>query len=683
MLKSLKNRIFISMLCVFSLTTIFVVMVSRFHYKRMETIETFSNKIQDFQYHTLLLSNNSELKTIATHNLTRINEYLVMLRDYTRFSLNKSYIISGIILLLFTLIIGWFLSQHITRPLEQLSKKISRFLANKSKWEINVDFNETSEEIHHFLMQFEKLGFYLREIIRSKDEIIEILNFERLHYMQLMESLPVGIFETDVNGKIVYVNEYFQDKFNCEAKTDDYYISNLFNLLSEKALVTCSERLELFEFEARNKTGQTFPALMTLNRVSYEPCRNGFLGIVMDITDHKENIISLKKEKLKAQELDKQKSVFLANVSHEIRTPLNGILGFSELLTDPRYKNEKEKRQFINQIRQNSELLLKIINDIIDFTKIEAGKIEIHNNAVDIHSLLADIYEHFRHIIDKSKPDLKFYLQSEYMKRIVINTDKQRLSQVLINLIGNAVKFTSHGSISIIYGIENDQLVIKIKDTGIGIPYDKQNKIFERFVQADNTINNHYGGTGLGLAISKQLTEMMDGNISLVSEPGNGSTFKILLPVQILEKELPLDIDTGQTKFEFDNRTILIVEDNDDSFELLQAILKPTDALIIRACNGDEALRIFSDFPNISLILMNIGMPKLNGIETIKKIRKRNINVPIIVQSAFAIRKFIDDAMLAGSNDYIVKPIKRTLLLEKINYFLETLVDQEKEKNCN
>ncbi|MBN1184357.1 MAG: response regulator [Bacteroidales bacterium] len=678
MLRPLRNRILLSLFFELLVAASILIFGSRFYIQDITRIDELSNTIQKYQVQVSQPKPFDGLKNTTGENLLAIQENLGNLRMLVMASLNRFYIYSGISLFLFTLLIGVLLSQHITRPLKKLSDKISRFLENKSKWQINIDFKGESSEIQHFLMQFEKLGFYIRQIIRNKDEVIELLNFERIHYHCLLECLPIGVFEADVDGKIVYANPYFLDKFQYDIGDgeDDFSILNLFNLLTEKASITGDTKSGFIEFEAKRKDGNTFPAFMSINRINHEPSKNGYLGIIIDITHRKDYIRNLKKEKEKAEKQDKEKSAFLANVSHEIRTPLNGILGFSELLADPRYQNEEEKKQFINQIRQSSEILIKIINDLIDFTKIEAGKIEIHNNDVDIHKLLEDIYEQFKHIIEKVKPGLKIFLQSEYMQNLVTLTDKQRLSQIINNLIGNAIKFTSHGSVGIIYGFENNNLIIKIRDTGIGIPSDKQEKIFERFAQADNSIHSHYGGAGLGLAISKQLIELMGGKISLVSEPGTGSTFKVTLPVTLVEEGHQTDETPIQKKFEFDDRTILLVENNDASFELLQAILKPTGALVIRACDGNEALKIFTDYPNINLILINIGMPGLNGIETIRKIRKLDTEVPIIVEPAYALKSFIDEAMQAGGNDFIIKPILKEVILEKINYFLEMPVKQ-------
>ncbi len=375
----------------------------------------------------------------------------------------------------------------------------------------------------------------------------------------------------------------------------------------------------------------------------------------------------LEEAKELAIKADKLKSEFLANMSHEIRTPMNGILGFAQLLSKKEYDDDYTKK-YLNIIHNNSKLLLNLINDIIDISKIEAEQLIIKNTEVCIHDICNDIYTTFSSQLNNNtnkEVQLRFAENKECKKTVL--TDKNRLHQILVNLIGNAVKFTHHGFIEFGYHIQKNKEFIEfyVKDTGIGISEEHQKIIFDRFKQADSTSTRKYGGTGLGLAISKQLTELMGGKIWLESEINKGSEFKFIIPYQPVKSKPIIEEAVLSTK-ELNTKTILIVEDDYTSFLFLETILNLQGAKVLHAHSASACFEILHLHPKIDLILMDIQLPKMNGYEATKLIRKEYKEIPIIAQTANAMEGDREKALEAGCNDYITKPINQMELIDKI-----------------
>ncbi len=398
------------------------------------------------------------------------------------------------------------------------------------------------------------------------------------------------------------------------------------------------------------------------------------LWIARDITERKEVIKHLKIAKQKAEESDKLKTAFLANMSHEIRTPLNGILGLAELLKDDEI-DQNEKKDYIDIINTRSGDLLKIINDIIDISKIEANQINIEPSALNINTLLHYLENSF---ISKLKQNQKSNIQ------IILNyglnddkafilADELRLQQILNNLMENAMKYTHEGHIEIGYNIiDAKEIHFFIKDTGIGIPKDKQDLVFDSFRKADESYARLFGGTGLGLSISKKLVELMSGKIWVESEKNIGSSFHFFIPYYPTEITKTTDnrSNNKQFKYNWNNKTILIVEDDITSYLLFETILEKSNITIIHASNGLDAIETCKSNPKIDLILMDIQLPELDGYQTTMEIRKFLIDIPIIAQTAHALKEDKIKSMDAGCNDYITKPIDFKLLLPIIDEYL-------------
>jgi PAS domain S-box-containing protein len=470
---------------------------------------------------------------------------------------------------------------------------------------------------------------------------------------------------------------------------------------------------QLFEWKHKKYNGQVFDAEVSLNLLHISN-KDYILAIVRDISERKEinnqisklNIELEKradeleieiKEKTKheselkiqnehiaklnqdlifalerSEQSDKLKTAFLANMSHEVRTPLNAVLGFSELLDDDTLESDK-REYYLGIIKSSGNQLLILINDIIDISKIEAGIIELAKSKININNLFDEIAlqlegmkerhqkEQLEIIVDKGLSD----------EKAVINLDEVRFRQILLNLLENAIKFTFDGSITYGYKLIDGKLEFYVKDTGIGISKNKQSYIFERFRQLELSATRRFGGTGLGLSIAKALVEMFHGDIWLESTEGKGTTFFFTIPYKsenqkiekpVKEIELPI--------YDWNRKTILVVEDEQVNYLYINELLFRTQVNILHAKDGLEALEFVKNNPNISLILMDIRLPNMDGFMAIERILKMNKRVPIIAQTAFASDEDRAKCLEAGCVDYLSKPIKTNTLLLTISKYI-------------
>lgn len=397
--------------------------------------------------------------------------------------------------------------------------------------------------------------------------------------------------------------------------------------------------------------------------------------ICHDITNRKEYEDQLKQAKYKAEESDRLKSAFLANMSHEIRTPMNAILGFAGLLDDDSLSGE-QKLEFVRIIQNSGQQLLALINDIIDISKIEAGQMHISKTLCRLNQIIDDLYVSFNSDSNlKNKPNVELIVTiDKYCDGLNFITDEVRLKQVLANLLSNAVKFTHSGKIEMGCSQENGNfLLFYVADTGIGVPEDMHKIIFEPFRQAENSQANLYGGTGLGLSISKNLVELMGGKMWIESGEKNGSTFYFTIPlIRDAEKSSTDHVSSAnQNNYNWRNKTILITEDEISNFKYLQEVLRKTGVEIIWAESGEQAIEICKKNPSINLVLIDIRMPGMSGIDATRIIRKIRPDLPLVAQTAYAYTEDKEKCFNAGCVDYLTKPITSKKLFEVISNIFE------------
>lgn len=364
----------------------------------------------------------------------------------------------------------------------------------------------------------------------------------------------------------------------------------------------------------------------------------------------------LKEAKEKAEESEQLKSAFLANMSHEIRTPLNSILGFSEFLKKDKLSKEK-KELYLNMIDNGGQRLLTIISDIVDISKIESKQFSLSYEITMLNEIIDNLERQFAIITNKKNIKLKT-LKSLDDYSSFISTDITRLSQVISNLLENSIKFTDNGTIEFGYKVNNNKLLFHVRDTGIGIPKEFHHLIFERFRQTDTQESKLHTGTGLGLSIARGIVELFGGDIWVESEEGTGACFYFEVPyLPTASLQVDKKIKTDEFFLHTKGKTILVVEDEPSNFIYLRDLLSEFNYNVIHAKNGQDAVDIINNKIEIDLILMDIKMPVMNGLQATREIRKTNKKVPVIAQTAYAMLEDKRKALNAGCNDYLAKPI--------------------------
>lgn len=522
--------------------------------------------------------------------------------------------------------------------------------------------------------------------ISNHKETINILNKERDFLQVLMDYIPFTIYFKDLDGKFTKINKA-QTKFLGLDKPEDAIGKTDFDFFSyQTALSTFEDEKQILSTgipmiekveELKDAEGNISWASATKIPVKDNFGNiTGLVGISIDITEKKRAEEKLREAKEKAEESDRLKTAFLANMSHEIRTPMNGIIGFSNLLRNPGLSDE-ERNEFLNHITSCGNSLLNLIDDIIDISKIEAGQIKIRISESNINDIIDELKNSFE--ASKSK-DNKENIQLITKKGLdykasTVQTDPFRLKQIISNLIGNALKFTLQGSIEFGYEIrQKNTLQFYVRDTGIGIPKDKQAIIFERFGQVlDSHFFINQKGTGLGLAISSNLAKLLGGSMWVESELGHGSTFYFTIPYSHCDHEN----ETVSDKLESDEnlilngKVILIAEDEDVNYMYFKQLLQPTKATLIWAKNGIEAIDAVRNNKNISLVLMDCKMPQMDGYTATSEIKQISPQLPVVAQTAFAMAEEQERSIQAGCDGYLSKPIRTNELFEVLSKYLK------------
>ncbi|NQV01405.1 MAG: response regulator [Bacteroidia bacterium] len=522
-------------------------------------------------------------------------------------------------------------------------------------------------------------GLIMRKNIEDK------LRKEQEYLDQLYQSSSEAILMIDNKGIVKSINNEFTKLFGYDPKEivgkniDEMivprYLSDEGARNTNRALT--NERVEM-ESVRQHKSGMLIDVSILVTPTFIDGAIVGAYGIYRDITERKRIEKSLIIAKEKAEESDRLKSAFLSNMSHEIRTPMNAILGFSGLLSDPG-STEDEKIEYIDIIRERGNDLMRIISDIIDVAKIESGQLKINIKDCKVNQLLEDIHVVFSRIIQKQGKtlvELKTSLQVADPEFTIL-TDPQRIRQIITNLVENALKFTETGEIEFGYIIKEDFGIGKsieffIQDTGIGIPEEMHKAIFERFRQVDDSHTRKYGGAGLGLTICKNLAHLMGGELNLTSEIGKGTRFTITLPMWTISplKEEPVKEKSTTREQDWKDKVILVAEDEESNYTFIEHVLKRTGVKLLWAKNGKEAVNM-AHTERVDLILMDIRMPGMDGYEATEIIKKENKSIPVIAQTAYALKGEKELSMGAGCDDYIAKPIDITEMMGILSKYLK------------
>ena len=547
-------------------------------------------------------------------------------------------------------------------------KKVNQELVERNKQisDINTDLQKSNDEL------------------AIQKELITKKHFESdKFYEMLVQSANDGISFYDRDWKLRYTNSSFysmigydRESYNSLNPPDLIHPEDQdYQLRREQSLVNNG----FFETELRlrHKAGH-YINLSTRSVIVRNDTGEvlGALTISRDITRMKQVHEDLIKANIGAEASNRLKSNFLANISHEIRTPLNSVVGFSNLLLTNNLPNEI-KEEYIEHINHNSEKLLQIIGDIIDLSRLESSQIEITYEEASLSTIVNEIIEEARQTIRRNEKPIILNVKNHFEDvGDLILTDRIWLKRVLNHLMDNAVKFTLDGSVEFSYMLENQNVVFKIRDTGIGINKENLGHIFEEFRQEFDGHHRPFEGLGIGLTLAKEVIERMGGKIFVESEKGVGSEFSFSIPYRpagsLKSKVASVNPEHVPKPIDWSSRKCLLVDDNKDVLIYLNRILTDTGVSIITARSGFEAIEIIKSTPDIDVVLLDMQMPEMNGIEATKEIRKIRKDIPIIAQTAFIFEDDKDIILEAGCDACLIKPIRREHLLTVMSSFVKS-----------
>jgi PAS domain S-box-containing protein len=506
---------------------------------------------------------------------------------------------------------------------------------------------------------------FIQDITNRKLTEIALVNSE-VKYRNLVENALVGVYSTYTNGEIIIVNDALSRMLEYDSPEDFLTVQNV-----KKVYANQADRDMMIE-RMRSDGKLTDYELVWLTRYGKEitvlisATINGDIisGMVMDITHRKQSEQKLLEQKERAEQSDKLKAAFLANISHEIRTPLNGIIGFADILIQQEI-SEADKEQYSNLIHNLSGQLLSIVNDILEISRIETNQIKLSVAPLNINQTLLKLYSVFEN--QARDKHLKFELNSELTdNQAVIYGDGSRLVQVLTHLLNNAIKFTYSGSIQLGCQLKNENLLFYVKDTGIGILPENRDIIFERFRQVEDALTRKFGGSGLGLSISKALVEMMGGEISVDCDSGIGSIFYFTIPYMNVPVKNQMQRNYLETKSCLRDTRILICEDDDFGYLYVNRLLTQAGAITFRAISGTRAIKFCQSDEAIDIIIMDLRMPEMSGNDAAGFIKKLRPSIPIIVSTASSSHEIEGLLNMQLFDGVVYKPIMSANLLETV-----------------
>jgi PAS domain S-box-containing protein len=572
--------------------------------------------------------------------------------------------------------------------IHQLEEELQKLT---DKQDVSSAVNLPNDDPYHNL--FEAI-FKLQQLFRANEASPNSGEWRKqIDYLREIINLSDDGIMVVTNGTIEYVN---QKVLSCTGQSSEELLgSKLDNILDTDDLVRINRMIQRIQstgpiyehFDARIFNGKKridvkirlstiiynneMAALLFIKRPETVPAAIGSKAGALS-GDERSQLAMLEEKLYDAEQF---KNSLLANLSHEIRTPMTAIVGLAEFLTNP--IDQQATDEYVKLIKLNANNLLALINDLIEISRLESCVVKLEKEVFNTHDLLEDLYEDFATVQEISElTHIEFELKNKVRLEPRINSDYDRIRQILSQLLRNSFKFTESGKIEFgISGVDDKSIEFYVKDTGIGIAKDKQNEIFDLFKQMNDGYAKEFAGLGLGLSIVKQLLVLFEGKMTIESDSNVGSLFKFIIPLEYAEaqesKEVKLHSGISGDKAENDEKVnILIVEDIEPSYILLYSMLRKTGANIIWARNGQEAITICTE-QQIDLVLMDIRMPLVNGLEATQKIKTFKPKLPVIAQTAYTQEEDRTRIFNSGCDDYISKPIEMDILYDKLNRFLE------------
>lgn len=529
---------------------------------------------------------------------------------------------------------------------------------------------------HSITFNNSKARHVLVKDITAQKKTLEALKFSEEKYRSIFENVQDVFYQTNIEGLIIDVSPSV--KYFYEFSREDLVgksIAAIYSITEEREVLmkTIFEKKEVHDYPLRIKTKSGIIKFISINAhliLDSEGKPHHIDGSIRNITERMELFQKLFAAKEKAEESDRLKTAFLHNISHEIRTPLNAIIGFSGFLEQSEL-SPLERKEYIDIIYDSNNQLLSIINDILNISTIEAGQVKIQESQFDLNEVINNLYKHYKS--EFVRKNLVCELELGFLDReAIIISDENKLTQIISNLLNNALKFTHHGFVKFGYTVKDEFIEFFVEDTGIGISTVEQDKIFERFYQIEKSISRIYGGTGLGLSISNAYIELLGGKIWLDSSLGKGTTFYFTIPFKKTKPDVTKNLifNSGEETRLTYTKTILVAEDEEYNYALFCAILRPLGYEIVRAKDGLEAVDMCRSNPNICLVLMDIKMPLKDGFEATYEIQKIKPGLPVIAQTACAHSSDKSRALECGCVDYIAKPFKREELIELVEKYI-------------
>ncbi|MFM6927372.1 MAG: response regulator [Bdellovibrio sp.] len=523
-----------------------------------------------------------------------------------------------------------------------------------------------------------------KRLARSNQEV----RSERRKLRTILEKAPIAMAVLDgPEHRYSMTNDCYRELFIGDRDITGQTVKEVFPILENIGLIAQLDEsyrtgkvfeAKNFELHDRRADGVAFSVFADF---AYQPIYDsndqieGLVLALNNVTDRVMAERALQAAKDAAENANHAKSAFLANMSHEIRTPLGVILGFAEVIGTQDLE-ASEKKNYLDIILRNGASLTRIIDDILDLSKIEAGKFEAQMSPVDLTNLLQEVLAMFSDQVSGKNIQLSSALTQ--IANLVVATDAVRVRQVLINLIGNAIKFTSEGSVKVSGRTEpltetRKKIIFEIEDTGIGMTQEQADRLFQPFTQADSSSTRRFGGTGLGLALSRNLAHALGGDVRITHcEPSKGSTFEFTFQAEDANQPVavsPAKISATETKDLLAGFKVLVVDDSRDNRELIKTILNSSGLEVTEVASGEEALHQAFKQP-YDLVLMDIQMPGLDGFGTLSELRKRGFKAPIVALTAHAMKEDKDRALAAGFADHLTKPIDAKILLQALQSHL-------------